>query len=562
MDIIAYRKANKALATAEQLSSGIDHYEVDGLDLKIYPVGGGSPLVMTFTQPADGKDGKDGKDGADGVSITGVEVDANNRLIVTYSEGSPEVAGTIATVKGDKGDPGVPGAAGADGKSFTIKAQYPTEAALIAAHPTGQEGDAYFVGDDTNPDLYIWLSDDAEWYNAGKIAGIKGDKGDKGDPGEGVPAGGTTGQVLTKKSGSDYDAEWKNPAGGGTLDDLTDTDIDNPADGEALVYNNTSGKWENKDLELGTAAALDVPASGDASTTEVVKGDDSRLTDARTPVSHTHTLSQVTDAGTAAAKDSTNTITQGSTDLIESGAVYTGLAGKVDTSSVGTASGVAELDAYGKVPASQLPSYVDDVVEGYYKEADGKFYEESTYETEIAGEADKIYISKDTNIQYRWTGSAFAALGGALQLGETSSTAYRGDRGKTAYDFSQAPYSSNPAMNGTASPGSSTAWAKGDHVHPSDTSKADKSTVDGILDGQSIDSFGDVETALAGKADTTDIPDITGKADKVVNATDGNFAGLDSNGNPTDSGKKASDFLTSDLGLSVVNGQICITYEV
>ena len=55
-------------------------------------------------------------------------------------------------------------------------------------------------------------------------------------------------------------------------------------------YSSLSGK-----PTLGTAAALDVPASGDAATTEVVKGDDSRLTDARTPTSHTHTKSEITD---------------------------------------------------------------------------------------------------------------------------------------------------------------------------------------------------------------------------------------------------------------------------
>lgn len=44
-------------------------------------------------------------------------------------------------------------------------------------------------------------------------------------------------------------------------------------------------------------------------------------------------------------------------------------------------------------------------------------------------------------------------------------------------------YTSNPAMDGTASPGSSTAWAKGDHVHPSDTSKQDSITATGILKG-------------------------------------------------------------------------------
>lgn len=115
----------------------------------------------------------------------------------------------------------------------------------------------------------------------------------------------------------------------------------------------------------------------------------------------------------------------------------------IPNSEKGTAGGVAELDNTGKVPSSQLPSFVDDVVDGYYKEADGKFYEESTYTTEIVGETGKIYISVDTDIQYRWTGSAYSALGGALVLGETSSTAYRGDRGKTAYDHSQ-QMSGNP----------------------------------------------------------------------------------------------------------------------
>lgn len=79
---------------------------------------------------------------------------------------------------------------------------------------------------------------------------------------------------------------------------------------------------------LGTAAAKDVPASGDASSAQVVLGSDTRLTDARTPVSHTHTKSEITDfpvLGTAAAKDSTNAVTSGSTDLVESGAVHSAI---------------------------------------------------------------------------------------------------------------------------------------------------------------------------------------------------------------------------------------------
>lgn len=104
----------------------------------------------------------------------------------------------------------------------------------------------------------------------------------------------------------------------------------------------------------------------------------------------------------------------------------------------GTASGVAELDASGKVPASQLPSYVDDVLEGYL--SGGKFYKESAHTTEITGESGKIYTDLATNKTYRWSGTAFVEISASLALGETSSTAYRGDRGKAAYDHSQAAH--------------------------------------------------------------------------------------------------------------------------
>jgi hypothetical protein len=49
------------------------------------------------------------------------------------------------------------------------------------------------------------------------------------------------------------------------------------------------------------------------------------------------------------------------------------------------------------------------------------------------GAADKFYLAQDTGILYRWTGSAYAIISAQLALGETSSTAYRGDRGATAF---------------------------------------------------------------------------------------------------------------------------------
>lgn len=116
------------------------------------------------------------------------------------------------------------------------------------------------------------------------------------------------------------------------------------------------------------------------------------------------------------------------------GGVTTALAGKVSTTSVGSANGVAELDANGKVPSSQLPSYVDDTVEGYLNSVDGKFYADSSYTTEITGETGKIYVTLDTNKTYRWSGSGFVEISESLALGETSSTAYAGNKGKANAD--------------------------------------------------------------------------------------------------------------------------------
>ena len=98
----------------------------------------------------------------------------------------------------------------------------------------------------------------------------------------------------------------------------------------------------------------------------------------------------------------------------------------IPISQKGVANGVAELDENGLVPSSQLPSYVDDVVE----------YDTKT-DFPTNGESGKIYIATDTNLQYRWTGTQYIEISSSLALGETSSTAYRGDRGKIAYDHSQ-----------------------------------------------------------------------------------------------------------------------------
>ena len=99
---------------------------------------------------------------------------------------------------------------------------------------------------------------------------------------------------------------------------------------------------------------------------------------------------------------------------------------KLDKSLKGASGGLAELDNSGKVPSSQLPSYVDDVV---------KYEGVSNFPT--TGESGIIYIDTTTNKSYRWTGSGYAEISASLALGENASTAYRGDRGKIAYEHSQ-----------------------------------------------------------------------------------------------------------------------------
>lgn len=74
----------------------------------------------------------------------------------------------------------------------------------------------------------------------------------------------------------------------------------------------------------------------------------------------------------------------------------------------GVANGVASLDGAGKVPASQLPSYVDDVIEGYYY--NGHFYSDAAHTQEITGETGKIYVDLFEGKTYRWSGTVFAEI--------------------------------------------------------------------------------------------------------------------------------------------------------
>jgi len=105
-------------------------------------------------------------------------------------------------------------------------------------------------------------------------------------------------------------------------------------------------------------------------------------------------------------------------------------------------SGKADL-VNGKVPSSELPSYVDDVIDSYIVGSEAfasDWLSDSPGGDPLTPEAGKIYMilssGEYVNRTYRWSGTIYAEISPSLVLGETADTAYRGDRGKIAYDHS------------------------------------------------------------------------------------------------------------------------------
>ena len=98
----------------------------------------------------------------------------------------------------------------------------------------------------------------------------------------------------------------------------------------------------------------------------------------------------------------------------------------VPTADLGVAGGVATLDANGKVNSSQWPASVDDIIEA-----------PTASQFPVQGESNKIYVALDTNLTYRWGGTAYVEISPSLALGNTHNTAYYGDYGEAAYNHSQ-----------------------------------------------------------------------------------------------------------------------------
>lgn len=152
----------------------------------------------------------------------------------------------------------------------------------------------------------------------------------------------------------------------------------------------------------------------------------------------------------------------------------------------GQANGVAELDSSGKVPSTQLPGFVDDVVDSYIVSGStaltAGWLSTTSSGKAFTPETGKIYnvvsSGEYQNQSYRWSGTAYVRLNEGVVLGETQYTAYRGDRGKTAYERSETfdkVYKGSDTTHMLVTQEEKTKW----------NGKQDKITIDESLSGSS-----------------------------------------------------------------------------
>lgn len=214
---------------------------------------------------------------------------------------------------------------------------------------------------------------------------------------------------------------------------LTDTTITSVGDNEVLAYDTASSKWIN---QTASEAGLATSAQGSLADSALQPNDNiSELTNDSGYLTGNQTITLDGDVSGSGTTSITVTVADDSHNHIISNVdgLQTALDNKLETSLKGSANGLAELDANGLVPSSQLPSYVDDVLE--YANLAG---------FPATGETGKIYVAQDTGDIYRWSGSAYIKISDAastsdeaVKLATARTISLSGDvSGSTTFDGS------------------------------------------------------------------------------------------------------------------------------
>lgn len=173
----------------------------------------------------------------------------------------------------------------------------------------------------------------------------------------------------------------------------------------------------------------------------------------------------------------------------------------------------------GTISSANLPSYVDDVLE-YSGKANFP----------AKGEAGKIYVDTATNLTYRWSGTAYVEISPSLALGTTSSTAYRGDYGNTAYQHSRTtgnPHKTTAAdiglgnVNNTADTDKSVKYA----ARAGNATKVNNHTVNADVPARAVftDTWRGIQNNLTSDSTSDSLSAAQGKALKAAidkNASD------------------------------------------
>jgi len=155
---------------------------------------------------------------------------------ITYTQVGP--TGPTGTT-GATGPTGATGETGPTGATGDQGPTGPTGADSTVAGPTGPQGQVGPTGSQGPQGSQGNQGDTGD-------TGPTGPQGDTGPTGAGVPTGGTTGQILSKVDGTDYNTQWVDTGSGASaLSELTDTTITSPQNGQTLIYDEATSKWVN-----------------------------------------------------------------------------------------------------------------------------------------------------------------------------------------------------------------------------------------------------------------------------------------------------------------------------